>query len=102
MIRRLRVEDAAREELRAAVAWYEERRPGLGEEFLAEVHGTLELIRDHPDLGGTVPQVPSRLQARRLPVRRFPYSVIYRRRGTMIEVLAVAHHRREPGYWRSR
>jgi mRNA-degrading endonuclease RelE of RelBE toxin-antitoxin system len=34
-------------------------------------------------------------------LRRFPYSVIYEVLGNTVTVLAVAHHRRRPGYWRS-
>jgi plasmid stabilization system protein ParE len=100
--KRIRVEDAARDELRAAVAWYEEKRPGLGAEFLAEVQGTLELIERHPGLGGHVPQVASERGARRLPLRRFPYAIVYRQREAEIQVVAFAHHSRKPGYWRSR
>jgi tRNA(Ile)-lysidine synthase TilS/MesJ len=34
---------------------------------------------------------------------RFPYAVIYRIASDgSIRVLAVAHHRRRPGYWRAR
>ena len=100
--KRSRVEDTAREELRAAVTWYEERRPGLGTELLAEVQGTLDLIERHPGLGGSVPRVASEHRTRRLPLRRFPYAIVYREREAEIQVVAFAHDSREPGYWRSR
>jgi hypothetical protein len=32
----------------------------------------------------------------------FPFSLVYRVRHAEIEIVAVAHHRRRPGYWRSR
>lgn len=102
MTQRLRVEDAARDELRGAVAWYEEKRPGLGAELVAEVEGTLELIERHPGLGGSVPRVASERGTRRLPLRRFPYAIVYRERQVEIQVVAFAHHSRKPGYWRSR
>ncbi len=44
----LRVDSAAEEELRAAVAWYESRRPGLGARFFAEVGRVVNLIRRQP------------------------------------------------------
>ena len=39
---------------------------------------------------------------RRLMVDGFPYDVVYRAHVDAIEVLALAHHRRRPGYWRRR
>lgn len=40
---------------------------------------------------------------RRLLARRFPYAVVYRVRGEqVVEIVAVAHYRRRPGYWRRR
>jgi len=33
-------------------------------------------------------------------LHRFPYSVFYEVLGATMTVLAVAHHRRNPGYWR--
>jgi hypothetical protein len=39
---------------------------------------------------------------RRAVVRRFPYLLFYEVRGDLIEFVAVAHVRREPGYWLSR
>lgn len=32
-------------------------------------------------------------------LRRFPYTVYYDIQGMTVTVLAVAHHRRRPGYW---
>ena len=36
---------------------------------------------------------------RRILFARFPYSVVYRLAGEAVQVLAVAHGHREPGYW---
>ena len=38
---------------------------------------------------------------RKRVLHRFPYSVIYEVLGSTVTVLAMAHHRRKPGYWRS-
>jgi plasmid stabilization system protein ParE len=54
----VRIEDAARNELRAVVAWYEDKQPGLGGEFFTEVERILQLIQRHPGLGASVPRVP--------------------------------------------
>lgn len=39
---------------------------------------------------------------RRFLVRKFPYSVVYYLRGDEVGVIALAHHRRRPAYWKSR
>jgi toxin ParE1/3/4 len=38
--------------------------------------------------------------ARRLPVGGFPYYVIFEELSDRVEILAIAHNRRRPGYWR--
>ena len=98
----LRVESAAEEELRAAVGWYEDRRPTLGARFLSEVARVLHLIRRQPGLGGPVPRVRGQYEVRRMPLRRFPYFVIYRNCDAEIQIVAFAHTSRKPGYWRHR
>ena len=55
-----------------------------------------------PEAGAPVRQLPSDLPVRRAPVKRFPYHVIYLELNGEIRVLAVAHDRRKPGYWRDR
>lgn len=47
----------------------------------------------HPGAG-----TPHLLGTRRVPVRRFPYSLVYTTRSEQIIILAVAHHRRRPEY----
>jgi plasmid stabilization system protein ParE len=98
----VRVEDAARNELRAVVAWYEDKQPGLGGEFFVEVERILQLIEHHPGLGAPVPRVPIERGTRRLPLNRFPYTVVYRETEIEIQIVAFAHNSRKPGYWSSR
>ncbi len=98
MIRPLRASPEADEEFREAIRWYEERRPGLGADFLAAVREARELIAEHPEIGSVVPS--SRQGERRLMVRRFPYQLIYYVRPRDVVLVAVAHIKRRPGYWR--
>lgn len=35
-------------------------------------------------------------------LHRFPYLIVYRTRGSMIQVIAIAHGRRKPAYWKRR
>lgn len=87
----------ANEEFRAASAYYNNEVPGLGEGFISEVERIAELIQAHPTIGQPVDEV-----FRRAVLVRFPYSVIYCIEIDRLWVIAVAHQRRRPGYWRGR
>ena len=98
MNRRLHTATPAAEELAAAVAWYEERRAGLGAEFYDAIVRTMNRIADMPEAGS-----PFRdLKARRILVAGFPYQVVYRIDSDAIRVIAFAHLKRRPGFWRHR
>jgi len=98
----LRTHNEAEAEIRAALMWYETERVGLGRELWDELQHTLDLISEHPAIGGVVHRVRIRGTARRVPLRRFPYFVVYREHVDHVEVIALAHTSRRPGYWRSR
>jgi len=101
-VKPLRIDQQAEAELRAAISWYERERVGLGDEFWAEIQQMLRTIADHPDVGGKVQRVRVRGGARRLPLRRFPYFIVYRDQPEYLEVVAFAHQSRRPGYWKTR
>ncbi len=82
--------------------WYEGQRSGLGVEFLEAVEVALSHIARWPQAGAPVPDLPSELPVRRVPTGRFPYHVVYLDMPDAIRILAIAHDRRRPGYWRSR
>jgi len=69
----------------------------LGLAFIAKFERCVELLRTQLKLGA-----PWRGANRRMPLRRFPYSVVYLLLPEEIRVLAVAHQRRKPGYWSGR
>jgi toxin ParE1/3/4 len=92
----------AEEELATAVSFYEGERPGLGGEFWDDAQKIIALIADNPAIGGVVSRANTSLTVRRMPLRRFPYFVIYRERGAAIEIVAFAHMSRRPAYWRER
>ena len=88
----------ARAELRAAVAYYEQQRPGLGRDLQREVERAITRIQQHPQV---FPQ-HNEVGLRKCFVRRFPYTIFYLELSDQIWIAAVAHQRRRPGYWRSR
>ena len=99
MSKPLRTEEEAEDELSEAIRHYEERRAGLGEDFLAAVDKALARIVRLPGSGAPLPQVPLELGVRRIPVEGFPYRVVYLDTPEAIRILAFAHIRRRPGYW---
>ena len=84
-------------ELREAVAYYEEKSPGLGLDLEAEIERSIRMIRDFPGWW------PLREDGtRRYLTHRFPYLVIYAYLKERIWIIAIAHCKRRPGYWKNR
>ena len=87
----------AERDLAEAHAWYEERVPGLGADFLAAVEQVLESIQENLDRFPLIYH-----EVCRALIKRFPYGVFFVFNGRRISVLAVMHTAREPGKWRRR
>ena len=102
MNRPFRIEPEASAELEQAAVWYEHQRSGLGVEFLEAIDTALDRIVRWPQAAQRVPGVATDVPARKAPVPNFPYHVAYLEMPDAIRILAFAHDRREPGYWRSR
>jgi plasmid stabilization system protein ParE len=88
---------AAVADLRKTFEWYEERLPGLGEDFLAAVRAKLDQIESNPLQFPVV-----RGATRRAIVRRFPYGIFFVPGSRRIGVLAVMHHSQAPQRWQAR
>ncbi|MGZ8219288.1 hypothetical protein [Methylomagnum sp.] len=80
------------------VAYYKSLRVELGNRYHAAVKMTIADLREYP-LRHRVESPPD---IRRAKVQGFPYNVIFREVGGRIQILAVAHYRRRPHYWRGR
>lgn len=88
---------AARAEFDAAALWYEERRPGLGMQFVSEIDRAIGLAARNPE------RFPIKHgDIRCVQARRFPYSAFFRAESSQIVVLAVFHARRDPAIWQAR
>ncbi len=94
---RLDIWDEAEEELREAISWYESELEGLGEDLYLEVQRALSLVQESPLQYQLVHK-----QLRKAVVSRFPYSVIYRIRDDVIQVVAIMHQSRRPERWMER
>jgi len=88
---------AVRDEIDDAHNWYEQRRPGLGNNFLDEVQRVLAEITANPARYGFADA-----DIREGLLARFPYAVYYRVLADRIRVLAVYHSSRDPSGWQSR
>jgi len=95
---RFRREAAA--EVRHARDWYAERDAELGDRLVAAVDAAVQRVAARPLSLPVVPGVPT---ARRAQLRNFPFLLVFRvLAGDVIEVLALAHMRRRPHYWKRR
>ena len=84
----VRIRPRAQEDLKNARDWYNERRLGLGGEFLREVNDAVQRVASMPESYQLVEQ-----GIRRALVRRFPYSLYYLFENDEVVVLAALHQR---------
>jgi len=84
-------------ELEAADDWYLSRSVDASIVFLSDVYGALETISRAPN------RWPNYLHGtRRLVLQRFPFSMVYLDDPDIVTIIAVAHSKRKPGYWKHR
>lgn len=80
-----------------AASFYEAESSGLGDAFLDDIQRAVDTVRQNPGIG-----TPVGRGFRRMLLRRFPFSLIYADARDEIVLVAVAHQRRRPNYWRRR
>lgn len=81
----------AEEDLKQAFSWYEEKRKGLGHDFLLQIDAGLRLIGRNPEL------YPAKYKGTRNHlVKRFPFRVVYLTEEQRVIVLGVLHEKRHP------
>jgi toxin ParE2 len=84
-------------EAEEAYHWYAKRSQRAADAFMVELDRATASIQEQPSrfasyLHGT----------HRCLLKRYPYSVVYRWTENAIEVIAVSHAKRRPGYWKKR
>ena len=87
----------ADEEFREASRYYENEAPGVGLAFITEVHRVISVVMLHPRAAKKV-----RGTVRSKVLFHFPYNLLYSIESDVILIVAVAHQKRRPTYWRSR
>ena len=97
MLRKIEYHPSAKLEIQESARWYDDRMTGLGFEFLLEVKSAESKIQKNPD---TWPNYEE--GTKRFLLKRFPYAIIYLVAEDRIQIIAVAHCKRKPGYWKKR
>ena len=90
----------AQDEIEYYLRRYESETVGLGGRLWQEIQAATTLISAYPEIGQLVPR--TRGLVRRIPIRHFPFFLIYRRRDEHLQIVALAHTSRKPSYWRPR
>jgi plasmid stabilization system protein ParE len=93
---KLRIEERAETETRSAFLWYLARSKRAAERFEAAIEECVGAILESPERW---PEMEPGIR-RRFVFHRFPYAMIYRIVGDEVQVVAVMHLHRRPGYWR--
>lgn len=87
----------AQTEVEESGAWYAGRDLAVADRFYLELSETIVLICQMPDAW------PTYLHGtHRHVLNDFPFSLVYREKAGVIQLIALAHHRRKPGYWTER
>lgn len=87
----------AQQDIDEAYSWYEDRRHGLGEEFLSCVEATIQKICRTPELYAKIYN-----EYRRTLVRRFPYAIFYEYTNGNIYIYSIFHTSQNPEKWKKR
>ena len=93
----IRIQSQAQQEINEAFDWYFKRSPEAADAFLTEIGASLAQIVSRAQLYPAYTK-----NTRRRILANFPYSVIFQEKDDVILVVAVAHAKRRPGYWRGR
>jgi len=94
-----RFHEEATVEFDEAADYYLEGALEVGYHFISVFDAGVDRIRRMPFLA---PTWPGRPDVRRLVLPRFPYSIVYTLERGEILIVAVAHAKRQPGYWLGR
>jgi plasmid stabilization system protein ParE len=97
MTRQLSIHEAAEAEINEAADFYDLESPGLGLVFIDEIQTVIQEIAEFPEASPLI-----RGHVRNKVLIKFPYSLVYSVRQDEIRILAAAHHKRRPFYWRGR
>jgi plasmid stabilization system protein ParE len=91
------VHPEAEREADSAFEWYWLRSESSALSFDAELRHAFSFLRRSPK--ACTPYIAG---ARRLMLKKIPFFVVFRELPRKTQIIAVAHAKRRPGYWRGR
>jgi len=92
---RIQLSEEAALDQRSAITYYSDQNTDLATAFLSDFDSACDLIIERPEIGR-----PIRTSNRKVVLQRFPFVLIYKSDGDYLRILAVAHQRRRPEYWK--
>lgn len=96
MTRKVHISAQAESDLASAHEWYEDRLSGLGDDFLNELRAEVMLIAQRPRAFQAIHR-----NFHHLPLRRFPFVIIYKFDDATVQVYRVFHTSRNPAEWKT-
>lgn len=91
------IRDAAEKDIEQAYKWYEDKKIGLGINFISEIESLIARIAKQPKLYAKVFK-----NIRRVLCKRFPYAVYYMKTQSNVIIIGVLHQKRSPMIWQNR
>lgn len=89
--------DEADQEFQEHIGYFISHSLTAAEKFVDEMGVAVRDIREYPQVGSPVSSL-----VRQRVLTGYPYSILYVDTPIEIIIVAVAPHRRRPGYWRRR
>lgn len=93
----LDIHQEATQEIISAIIWYMEQSPSAADGFIVDLNQRLTSVLHDPHRFAKY-----LYRTRQSRLRSYPYLIVYRFRRSVVQVVAVAHTSRRPGYWAKR
>ena len=91
MEEKYKLEPSAKKDIKESVKYYEERKEGLGGEFIDEVNLKIQEIVEKPEKYAIYYK-----EVRKASLKRFPFNIIYAIKDAFISIIGVWHKSRDP------
>jgi len=88
----LSIAPEAQEEIAKAIEWYESKSEGLGKEFYNYLDGYFKTLLE----GNVLFSIKRKPAYRELPLKRFPFVIIYEQTETEIYIFSVFNTHQNP------
>ena len=97
MVKKYKLELLTKKEIKESVIYYEERKEGLGGEFLDELNLKIVEITENPEK-----YLLFHKEARKVSLKRFPFHIIYTINSDIVSIIGVWHKARDPNQLQKR